>query len=69
MRGAALLDFPAMQLLVIVTVALIALLVMIGLDIGGTLGALVFLLIVLIGGLLRAWAPLVEWARGPAAKA
>lgn len=57
-----------MQLLVITVVALVTFLVMIGLDIGGTLGALAFLLIVLIGGILRAWAPLVEWVRGPAAK-
>jgi hypothetical protein len=57
-----------MQLLVITAVALVAFLVLIGLDIGGTVGALLFLLILLIGGILRAWSPLVEWARGPAAK-
>jgi hypothetical protein len=57
-----------MQLLVITAVALVVFIVMIGVDIGGTLGAMAFLLIVLIGGLLRAWAPLVEWVRGPAAK-
>jgi hypothetical protein len=57
-----------MQLLVILAVALVAFIVMIGIDIGGTLGAMLFLLIILIGGILRAWAPLVEWARGPAAK-
>jgi hypothetical protein len=57
-----------MQLLVILAVALVAFIVMIGIDMGGTLGIMLFLLIVLIGGILRAWAPLVEWARGPAAK-
>jgi len=57
-----------MQLLVILAVALVGFLVFIGLDIGGTVGALLFLLILLTGGILRAWAPLVEWIRGPAAK-
>ncbi len=57
-----------MQLLVITAVALVAFLVFIALDLGGTVGALLFLLIVLAGGILRAWAPLVEWVRGPAAK-
>ena len=57
-----------MQLLVITAVALVGFLVFIGLDIGGTVGALLFLLILLTGGILRAWAPLVEWIRGPAAK-
>jgi hypothetical protein len=57
-----------MQLLVILAVALVAFIVMIGIDLGGTLGIMLFLLILLIGGILRAWAPLVEWARGPAAK-
>jgi hypothetical protein len=57
-----------MQLLVITAIALVVFVVMIGIDIGGTLGAMAFLLIVLIGGLLRAWSPLIEWVRGPAAK-
>jgi hypothetical protein len=57
-----------MQLLVITAVALVIFLVMIGLDLGGTVAALVFLLILLVGGTLRAWSPLVEWVRGPAAK-
>jgi hypothetical protein len=57
-----------MQLLVITVIALVVFLVMIALDIGGTVGALAFLLIVLIGGLLRAWSPLIEWIRGPAAR-
>jgi len=57
-----------MQLLVITAVALVAFLVFIALDLGGTVGALLFLLILLIGGILRAWAPLVDWIRGPAAR-
>jgi len=57
-----------MQLLVITAVALVAFLVFIALDLGGTVGALLFLLILLVGGILRAWAPLVDWIRGPAAK-
>lgn len=57
-----------MQLLVFTAVALVVFVVLIGIDIGGTLGIMAFLLIMLIGGLLRAWEPLVEWVRGPAAK-
>jgi len=57
-----------MQLLVITAVALVAFLVFIALDLGGTVGALLFLLILLVGGILRAWAPLVDWIRGPAAR-
>ena len=57
-----------MQLLVITAVALVAFLVFIALDLGGTVGALLFLLILLVGGILRSWAPLVDWIRGPAAK-
>ena len=56
-----------MQLLVITVIALVLFLVAIMLDIGGTVGALIFLLVLLIGGILRAWAPLVDWVRGPAA--
>ena len=62
-----LLDSRPMQLLVFTVVGLVLFMVMIALDIGGTLGAMLFLLIMLIGGTLRAWAPLVEWARGPSA--
>jgi hypothetical protein len=57
-----------MQLLVITALALVVFIVLIGIDIGGTLGVMAFLLILLIGGLLRAWAPLVEWVRGPSAR-
>ena len=57
-----------MQLLVFTVVGLVLFLLAIGFDLGGTVGALIFLLVLLIGGTLRAWAPLVEWARGPASK-
>ena len=57
-----------MQLLVITAIALVVFIVLIGIDVGGTLGVMAFLLILLIGGLLRAWAPLVEWVRGPSAR-
>lgn len=56
-----------MQLLVFTVLALVVFLVAIGLDLGGTVGAMLFLLVVLIGATLRAWQPLVEWVRGPAA--
>ena len=64
----ALLDFPSMQLLVFTVIALVLFLVAIGLDLGGAIAAMILLLMVLVGGILRAWAPLVEWARGPASK-
>lgn len=57
-----------MQLLVFAAVGLVLFLLSIGFDLGGTIGAMIFLLVLLIGGTLRAWAPLVEWARGPASK-
>jgi hypothetical protein len=57
-----------MQLLVFTVIALVALIVAVALDLGGTLGALLFLTILLVGATLRAWAPLVDWIRGPAAK-
>jgi hypothetical protein len=57
-----------MQLLVFTAVALVALIVAVGIDLGGTLGVMLFLTIVLIGGIVRAWQPLIEWIRGPAAK-
>jgi hypothetical protein len=38
------------------------------LDLGGAVAAMIFLLILFIGALLRAWHPLIEWMRGPAAK-
>ena len=42
--------------------------VTIALDLGGSIAALVFLLVLFIGATLRAWAPLVEWVRGPASR-
>lgn len=58
-----------MQLLVFATVGMMVFMVAIAIDLGGTIAALLFLLIMLIGGLLRAWAPLVAWLRGPSAAA
>lgn len=57
-----------MQLLVFAAVGLVLFLLSIGFDLGGAIGAMIFLLVLLIGGTLRAWAPLVERARGPASK-
>lgn len=57
-----------MALLVSTAIGLVVLILAVGLDLGGAIGAMLFLLIVLIGGVLRAWAPLIEWVRGPAAR-
>lgn len=57
-----------MMLLVFATVAMMLFMVTIALDLGGTIAALVFLLVLFIGATLRAWAPLVEWVRGPASR-
>mgnify|MGYP000394967763 CR=1 FL=1 len=57
-----------MLLLVFATVAMMLFMVTIALDLGGTVAALVFLLVLFIGATLRAWAPLIEWMRGPASK-
>ena len=57
-----------MMLLVFATVAMMLFMVTIALDLGGSIAALVFLLVLFIGATLRAWAPLVEWLRGPSAK-
>jgi hypothetical protein len=57
-----------MQLLVFTVIGLVLFLLAIGFDLGGTVGALIFLTVLLVGATLRAWAPLLEWLRGPAAK-
>lgn len=57
-----------MSLLVSAAVGLIVFVLAIGFDVGGSIGAMLFLLILLAGGVLRAWAPLIEWVRGPAAR-
>lgn len=57
-----------MQLLVFTVVALVLFLLAIGFDLGGSIGAMIFLTVLLVGATLRAWAPLVEWARGPSSK-
>ena len=57
-----------MSLLVFTAIGLIVLVLAIGFDLGGSIGAMLFLLILLTGGILRAWAPLVDWIRGPASR-
>ena len=57
-----------MSLLVSTAIGLIVFVLAIGFDLGGSIGAMLFLLILLVGGVFRAWAPLVEWVRGPAAR-
>jgi hypothetical protein len=57
-----------MQLLVFTVVGLVLFLVAIGIGLGGTLAVLVFLTVLLVGAILRAWTPLIEWIRGPAAR-
>jgi hypothetical protein len=57
-----------MQLLGFTTVGMMLFMVVFALDMGGAVSVLVFLLVLFIGALLRAWAPLIEWARGPASK-
>ena len=57
-----------MQLLGFATVGMMLFIVAFALDLGGTIAALIFLLVIFIGATLRAWQPLIEWARGPSAK-
>jgi hypothetical protein len=57
-----------MQLLGFTTAAMMLFMVTFALDMGGAVSVLVFLLVLFIGATLRAWAPLIEWIRGPAAK-
>ena len=57
-----------MSLLVFTAIGLIVFVLAIGFDLGGSIGAMLFLLILLTGGILRAWAPLVDWIRGPASR-
>lgn len=57
-----------MMLLGFTTAAMMLFMIAFALDLGGAVSVLIFLLVVFIGATLRAWAPLVEWARGPASK-
>ena len=57
-----------MQLLVFTAIALFAFMIGFALDLGGAICAMIFLLIVFTGALLRAWHPLIELARGPSSK-
>jgi len=56
-----------MQLLGFTTAGMILFIIAYALDLGGTVAVLIFLLVLFIGALLKAWAPLVAWARGPSA--
>jgi len=57
-----------MMLLGFTTAAMMLFMVAFALDLGGAVSVLIFLLVVFIGATLRAFAPLIEWARGPSAK-
>jgi len=57
-----------MLLLGFLAAAMFAFMVGFALDLGGTVCAMIFLLIVFTGALLTSWRPLIEWIRGPAAK-
>jgi hypothetical protein len=57
-----------MQLLVFTVIGLVFFLLAIGFDLGGTIGALIFLLVLLIGVALSASSSIIDWTRGPASK-
>jgi NADH:ubiquinone oxidoreductase subunit 3 (subunit A) len=57
-----------MQLLVFTVIGLVLFLLAIGFDLGGTIGVMIFLLVLLIGVALRASSSIIDWARGPASK-
>jgi hypothetical protein len=57
-----------MQLLVFTVIGLVLFLLAIGFELGGTLGALIFLFVLLIGAALHTSSSVVDWARGPASK-
>lgn len=57
-----------MQLLVFTVIGLVLFLLAIGFDLGGTIGVLIFLLVLLTGVALRASSSIIDWARGPASK-
>ena len=57
-----------MQLFGFLVFAMIAFMVGFAFDLGGTVSFLIFLLIALVGATVRVFTPLIEWARGPAAK-
>ena len=57
-----------MQLLGFTIAAMMLFMVAFALDLGGAVSVLLFLLVLFIGATLRAWAPLIDWIRGPSAK-
>jgi len=57
-----------MMLLGFTTAAMMLFIVAFALGLGGAVSVLIFLLVLFIGATLRVFAPLIEWARGPAAR-
>jgi hypothetical protein len=57
-----------MMLLGFTTAAMMLFMVAFAFDLGGAVSVLLFLLVLFVGALLRAWAPLIDWIRGPSAK-
>ncbi len=58
-----------MQLFVFTVAAMVAFMIGFGgFDLGGTVSFLIFLLVLFIGATVRAWQPLIDWARGPSSK-
>lgn len=58
-----------MKLFVFTVAAMVAFMVAFGaFDLGGTVSALVFLLVLFIGALVWAWEPLIDWMRGPSSQ-
>lgn len=57
-----------MLLLVFAALGMVMFMVGFALDLGGTVSVIIFLFVLFIGATLRAWQPLVEWARGPSSK-
>lgn len=57
-----------MQLLGFTTAAMMLFIVGFAFDLGGSVCAVIFLFVLLIGGTLRAWQSLVDWVRGPSAR-
>lgn len=56
-----------MQLLVFTTIAMMAYIAGIAIDLGGAVSSMIFLLILFIGATMRAYRPFIEWLRGPSA--
>lgn len=53
-----------MQLLVFTALAAVIFMISYALDLGGTISIMIALTVLLVGGTLRAFHPLVSWMRG-----